>query len=129
MSSPRREPPRRRPGPGRPAHGNVRDPGRRERRRGADVAPDLVHRVFHAERPNALSVSDLTYVRTTEGMAYVCFVVDATRCMIVGWQVASQMTVQTVLRALEVARLRRGAFHAGLSFSLDRAHSDAGSQY
>jgi putative transposase len=99
-----------------------------KRRRGADVAPDLVHRVFHAERPNALWVSDLTYVRTTEGMADVCFVVDATSRMIVGWQVASQMTVQTVLRALEVARLRRGAFHAGLSFPLDRAHSDAGSQ-
>jgi len=53
---------------------------------------------------------------------------DATRCTIVGWQVASEMTVQTVLRALEVARLRRGAFHGGLSFSLDRAHSDAGSK-
>jgi len=51
---------------------------------------------------------------------------DATRCMIVGWQVASEMTVQTVLRALEVARLRRGACDAGLSFSLDRAHFDAG---
>jgi len=36
------------------------------------------------------------------------------------------MTVETVLRALEVARLRRGAFHGGLSFSLDRARSDAG---
>jgi putative transposase len=99
-----------------------------KRRRGADVAPDLVHRVFHAERPNALWVSDLTYVRTTEGMADVCFVVDAFSRMIVGWQVASEMTVQTVLRALEVARLRRGAFHGGLSFPLDRAHSDAGSQ-
>jgi len=55
--------------------------------------------------------------------------VDATRCMIVGWQVASEMTVQTVLSLLEVARLRRGAFHGGLSFSCDRAHSDAGSQY
>jgi putative transposase len=95
-----------------------------KRRRGADVAPDLVHRVFHAERPNALWVSDLTYVRTTEGMAYVCFVVDAFSRMIVGWQVASEMTVQTVLRALDMARLRRGAFHAGLV-----AHSDAGSQY
>jgi len=100
-----------------------------KRRRGADVAPDLVRRVFHAERPNALWVSDLTYVRTTEGMADVCFVVDAFSRMIVGWQVASQMTVQTVLRALDMARLRRGAFHAGLSFSCDRAHSDAGSQY
>jgi transposase InsO family protein len=55
--------------------------------------------------------------------------VDATRCMIVGWQVASEMTVQTVLSALEVTRLRRGAFHGGLSSSCDRAHSDAGSQY
>jgi len=43
-----------------------------KRRRGADVAPDLVHRVFRSERPNALWVSDLTDVRTTEGMADVC---------------------------------------------------------
>jgi len=54
---------------------------------------------------------------------------DATRCMIVGWQVASETTVETVLSLLEVTCLRRGAFHGGLSFSLDRAHSDAGSQY
>jgi len=52
--------------------------------------------------------------------------VDATRCRIVGWQVASEMTVQTVLSALDMARLRRGAFHGGLPLSLDRAHSDAG---
>jgi len=51
---------------------------------------------------------------------------DATRCRIVGWQVASEMTVQTVLSALEVTCLRRGAFHDGLSFSCDRAHFDAG---
>jgi hypothetical protein len=48
---------------------------------------------------------------------------DATRCRIVGWQVASEMTV---LSLLWVARLRRGACDAGLSFSLDRAHFDAG---
>jgi len=54
---------------------------------------------------------------------------DATRCRIVGGQVASEMMVQTVLSLLEVARRRRGAFHDGLSFSLDRAHFDAGSQY
>jgi len=66
------------------------------RRRGADVAPDLVHRVFRSERPNALRVSDLTSVRTTEGMGDVSLV-DATRCMIVGWQVASEMTVETIL--------------------------------
>jgi len=48
---------------------------------------------------------------------------DATRCRIVGWQVTSEMTV---LSLLEVTCLRRGAFHGGLSFSLDRAHFDAG---
>jgi len=46
---------------------------------------------------------------------------DATRCRIVGGEVGSEMTVQTVLSLLEVARLRRGAFHGGLSFSRDRA--------
>jgi len=51
--------------------------------------------------------------------------VDATSRMIVGWQVASEMTV---LSLLEVARLRRGTSHGGLSFSLDRAHFDAGSE-
>jgi len=49
--------------------------------------------------------------------------VDATRCRIVGWQVASEMKV---LSLLEVTCLRRGAFHGGLSFSCDRAHFDAG---
>jgi hypothetical protein len=48
---------------------------------------------------------------------------DATSRTIVGWQVASEMTV---LSLFEVARLRRGAFPGGLSFSLDRAHFDAG---
>jgi len=48
---------------------------------------------------------------------------DATRCRIVGWQVTSEMTV---LSLLEVTCLRRGAFHAGLSLSCDRAHFDAG---
>jgi len=75
--------------------------------------------------PHAGRVSDRTSVDPTEGLADVSHL-DARRCRIVGWQIASKMTVQTVLRALEVARLRRGAFHDALSFSLDRAHSDAG---
>jgi len=55
-----------------------------ERRRGVtSVAPDLVHRVFHAERPHARRVSDRTSVRTTEAMADVSHL-DATRCRIVG---------------------------------------------
>ena len=40
-------------------------------------APDLVNRNFTATRPDALWVTDLTYVPTRTGMAYVCFIVDA----------------------------------------------------
>ena len=88
-------------------------------------APDLVNRNFTADRPNALWVTDLTYVPTRSGMAYVCFIVDAFSRMIVGWRVASHMRTDMVLDALEMARARRGARRlVGLV-----AHSDAGSQF
>jgi putative transposase len=88
-------------------------------------APDLVNRDFTADRPNALWVTDLTYVPTRTGMAYVCFIVDAFSRMIVGWRVASNMRTEMVLDALEMARRSRGARRlVGLV-----AHSDAGSQF
>ena len=72
-------------------------------------AADLVNRNFAADRPNALWVTDLTYVPTRSGMAYVCFIVDAFSRMIVGWRVASHMRTDMVLEALEMARAHRGA--------------------
>lgn len=88
-------------------------------------APDLVNRVFTADRPDALWVTDLTYVPTRSGMAYVCFIVDAFSRRIVGWTVASNMKTQMVLDALEMARRSRGNHRlVGLV-----AHSDAGSQF
>ena len=88
-------------------------------------APDLVNRQFTADRPNALWVTDLTYVPTRTGMAYVCFIVDAFSRMIVGWRVASNMRTEMVLDALEMARRSRGGRQlVGLV-----AHSDAGSQF
>jgi transposase InsO family protein len=47
-------------------------------------APDRVNRNFRADRPDALWVTDLTYVPTLSGMAYVCFIVDAYSRRIVG---------------------------------------------
>lgn len=88
-------------------------------------APDLVNRNFTADRPDALWVTDLTYVPTRSGMAYVCFIVDAFSRMIVGWRVAANMKTDMVLDALEMARAARGARRlVGLV-----AHSDAGSQF
>jgi putative transposase len=86
--------------------------------------PDLVRRNFVADRPNALWVTDLTYVATWSGVAYVCFIVDAFSRMIVGWRVAGNMRTEMVLDALEMARWSRGTNLEGLI-----AHSDAGSQF
>ena len=88
-------------------------------------APDLVKRNFTAERPDALWVTDLTYVPTRTGMAYVCFIVDAFSRRIVGWRVAAHMRTDMVLDALEMARRSRGGHRLiGLV-----THSDAGSQF
>jgi putative transposase len=86
--------------------------------------PDLVRRDFTAAAPNQLWVTDLTYVATWAGVAYVCFIVDAYSRMIVGWRVAGHMRTAMVLDAVEMARWSRGARIDGL-----RCHSDAGSQF
>jgi putative transposase len=86
--------------------------------------PDLVQRKFTAEAPNRLWVSDLTFVPTWAGVAYVCFIVDAYSRMIVGWRVASHMRTTMVLDAIEMARWSRGNMLLGLI-----SHSDAGSQF
>jgi putative transposase len=86
--------------------------------------PDLVGRQFTASTPNELWVTDLTFVPTWAGVAYVCFIVDAFSRMIVGWRVAGRMRTPMVLDAIEMARWNRGLRHPGL-----RCHSDAGSQF
>ncbi len=86
--------------------------------------PDLVKRNFTATAPNQLWVTDLTYVPTWAGIAYVCFIIDAHSRMIVGWRAAPHMRTTMVLDAIEMARWSRGATLTGL-----RCHSDAGSQF
>ncbi|UOV99773.1 IS3 family transposase [Agrococcus sp. SCSIO52902] len=86
--------------------------------------PDLVKRDFTASAPNRLWVTDLTFVPTWTGVAYVCFIIDAFSRMIVGWRIASHMRTEIVLDAVEMARWSRGARHEDL-----RCHSDAGSQF
>ncbi|MGQ9410908.1 IS3 family transposase [Mycolicibacterium gilvum] len=102
--------------------------GKRVRTTTADPAaarhPDLVRRTFTATAPNQLWVTDLTFVPTWAGVAYVCFIIDAFSRMIVGWRVASHMRTTMVLDALEMARWSRGNLLAGLT-----CHSDAGSQF
>jgi putative transposase len=64
---------------------------------------DRVNRVFKADRPNQLWVSDFTYVSTWQGWLYVAFVIDVYARRIVGWRVSSSMHTDFVLDALEQA--------------------------
>jgi putative transposase len=86
--------------------------------------PDLVKREFTTGGPNRLWVTDLTFVPTWAGVAYVCFIVDAYSRMIVGRRVASNMRTTLVLDALEMAHWSPGKLLAGLT-----CHSDTGSQF
>jgi putative transposase len=86
---------------------------------------DRVNRQFRAPRPNALWVSDFTYVATWAGFVYVAFVIDTYARRIVGWRVSRTAQASFVLDALEQALHERQPIRrAGLVH-----HSDRGGQY
>ncbi len=91
----------------------------------ADRPTDLVAHDFSAYRPNALWVSDFTYVATWRGFVYVAFVIDVFARRIVGWRVSSSLRSEFVLDALDQALYNRQEAVP------DRLvhHSDRGSQY
>jgi len=86
---------------------------------------DHVNRQFHAPRPNALWVSDFTYVSTWAGFVYVAFVIDTYARRIVGWRASRSAHAGFVLDALEQALHDRQPVHRGGLVH----HSDRGSQY
>ena len=74
---------------------------------------DRVNRQFKAPQPNALWVSDFTYVATWSGFVYVAFVVDAYARRIVGWRVSRTAHAGFVLDALEQALHERRPVRGG----------------
>jgi putative transposase len=85
---------------------------------------DKVNRRFRASHPNALWVSDFTYVATWQGFVYVAFVIDVFARRIVGWRVSRTAHADFVLDALEQALHDRRPLKGGLIH-----HSDRGGQY
>ena len=86
---------------------------------------DRVNRQFQADRPNALWVSDFTYVSSWQGFVYVAFIIDVFARYIVGWRVSASARTDFVLDALEQA------LYARQPEQQDRLihHSDRGVQY
>jgi putative transposase len=87
------------------------------------VAPNELARDFTATRPNERWVTDITYVWTDEGWAYVATILDLFSRAVVGWAIDVTPTTRLALAALQnaVERRRPGA---GLLH-----HSDRGCQY
>jgi transposase InsO family protein len=86
---------------------------------------DKVNRLFRADRPNQLWVSDFTYVSTWAGFVYVAFIIDVFARYIVGWRVSRTAHTSFVLDALEQALHKRRPRRGGKLIH----HSDRGSQY
>jgi transposase InsO family protein len=90
----------------------------------SDVAKDdLVKRVFTAEEPNRLWLTDITEHHTREGKLYLCAVKDVFSNKIVGWSIDSRMKSELAVNALTDAWDRRGRPQGVI------IHSDRGSQF
>ncbi|HYM99926.1 MAG TPA: IS3 family transposase [Aestuariivirgaceae bacterium] len=86
------------------------------------ASPNLVGRVFQADRPNACWLSDITYIATREGWLYLAAILDLHSRAIVGWGMSRTLDCKLAIDALNMAIDRRGGGPAIL-------HSDQGSTY
>lgn len=86
-------------------------------------SPNLLEQDFTAGAPDAVWVSDITYIWTGEGWCYLATVIDLYSRRIVGWAIDHNMKAQLVVRALQRAIDLRSP-RAGLI-----VHTDRGSQY
>jgi putative transposase len=84
---------------------------------------DLVRRNFIGEAPNRIWFTDLTMIRTGQGMLRAAVILDSYNREVISWAVADHETPATVMRALEEAiRIRRPAPGCII-------HSDRGYQF
>ncbi len=88
------------------------------------VAKNRLRRAFDVRRANRLWTSDITYIWTDKGWAYLAIVLDLFARRIVGWEVGDRPDTALVRRALMRAVSSRKPRRWRLMF-----HSDQGCQY
>lgn len=86
------------------------------------ASPNLVNRVFSADRPDACWLSDITYIPTREGWLYLAAILDLHSRAVVGWAMSRTLDCQLAMDALGMAINKRGSVPGIL-------HSDQGSTY
>ena len=89
----------------------------------AIVADNKVAQQFETSIPDQVWVTDITYIRTHEGWAYLAVVIDLFSRRIIGWSLQARMTTDLALQALLMATWRRKPKQKVI------IHSDQGSQF
>ena len=88
------------------------------------VAVDnTLDRQFDVAAPDTAWVTDITYIKTCEGFAYLAVVIDLYSRRVIGWSMQNRQSTDLVLQALLMAVWRRKPKHKVL------VHSDQGSQF
>jgi len=88
------------------------------------VCENILNRDFFAAKPGQKWVSDITYLRTTNGWLYLTVVIDLFDRKVIGWALSDNLeAVNTTIPAFEMAVKNRTAEN-DLIF-----HSDRGVQY
>lgn len=88
------------------------------------VVENKLNREFKVEKTATAWVSDITYIKTTQGWLYLTIILDLADRRIIGWSLSSTMkAVDTVIPAWKMAQKNR-SITTELIF-----HSDRGIQY
>lgn len=88
------------------------------------VCKHLLDRDFSPPAPNRVWTSDITYIWTQSGWAYLAVVLDLYSRKVIGWSVSDKPDTALVIAALSQALVTRSYDRGQLMF-----HSDQGCQY
>ena len=85
---------------------------------------NLLNREFHADQPNHKWVTDISYIRTRQGVLYLSIIRDLFDNSIVAYKTGTTQSVNLVLDTIRLAMQKEKKVAEEL-----RLHSDQGSQY
>ena len=85
---------------------------------------NLLNREFHADQPNHKWVTDISYIRTRQGVLYLSIIRDLFDNSIVAYKTGTTQTVNLVLDTIRLAMQKEKKVAEELQL-----HSDQGSQY
>jgi transposase InsO family protein len=84
-----------------------KSPGRRKKTTNSEhkepVSENLVQQDFTTEREQKIWLSDITYIKTSEGWLYLSVVMDLYSRRILGWELSESLTKESVINAFKKA--------------------------